>query len=86
MTPRKITLEAWRTAEYGNDGPTMDTVRRWAREGNIQPPPEKHGRTYYVCPSARYTVTGAKATAKRLIERINDGSKTTQHAPARLAR
>lgn len=32
----------------------MITVRRWAREGRIQPQPKRHGRDYYVQSCARY--------------------------------
>lgn len=53
-TPKKITLEEWVLATYGDKRPSILTVRRWCREGRIWPAPEKHGRAYYVRTDARY--------------------------------
>lgn len=52
-----VKLSTWISENYrgSSEAPGMVTVRRWAREGLIQPPPEKHGRSFYVVPSARYT-------------------------------
>lgn len=33
----------------------LNTLRKWARSGMIQPPPQKVGREYLVKPDARYT-------------------------------
>jgi hypothetical protein len=52
---KRISLETWLVLTYGDDAPTLDTARRWAREGKIYPKPEKHGRAYFVVPEARYT-------------------------------
>lgn len=52
--PRLITLEAWLAATYGSGVPSVNTARRWVREGRIWPPPEKHGRAYYLKSDARY--------------------------------
>lgn len=52
--PKLITLEAWVAETYG-EALTLDTARRWCREGRIRPMAEKHGRTYFVTPDARYT-------------------------------
>lgn len=54
QAPKLITLEAWLTATYGENGPSILTARRWCRDGNIWPAPEKHGRAYYLRPDARY--------------------------------
>lgn len=54
MRERLSTLEAWATARYGEETPSIRTLRRWCREGNILPLPKKHGRTYYVADSAQY--------------------------------
>lgn len=54
MAAKLITLEAWAAATYGEDAPHINTLRRWARDALIVPTPEKHGRTYYVSPGARY--------------------------------
>lgn len=50
---KKITLEAWAAPRW-SPPPSIKTLRRWARECRIFPPPEKVGRTYYVDPEARY--------------------------------
>lgn len=49
-----ITLAKWAVLQYGEDAPTIQTLRRWCRDAKIFPIPEKHGRTYYVEKSARY--------------------------------
>lgn len=55
MAAKLITLEAWASATYGEAAPHLNTLRRWARDALIVPTPEKHGRTYYVRPDARYS-------------------------------
>ena len=52
---KRITIESWIALNY-SDPPSVLTVRRWIREGRIYPLPEKHGRTYYLTPTARYVV------------------------------
>ncbi|WP_459703207.1 excisionase [Stutzerimonas marianensis] len=67
-----LTLEEWARQTYETP-PTLNTLRRWAREGLIQPPPEKHGRSYYVYPAARYIEPGVSLRSDRylsLVERI----------------
>lgn len=54
-TPKLISLEHWLQAIYGEDAPTIDTARRWCRDGRIYPAPQKHGRSYFIAPDARYT-------------------------------
>lgn len=65
MTPKYIRLETWLKQTYGDDAPKVATARRWCNDGKIQPPPQKHGRSYFVHPDARYT-----AAPPRLIDRI----------------
>ena len=48
------TLEDWARTTYGESGPAIATLRRWAREARIHPAPVKHGRTYFVQPDAAY--------------------------------
>jgi len=50
---RKITLQAWAVRHY-DPPPGIATLRAWARDGKIQPAPQKVGRTYYVHPDARH--------------------------------
>lgn len=74
MDARLITLEAWSRAEYGDDAPHVATLWRWVREGKILPKPEKHGRQYFVLPTARYV---KNPRASRLLRAIY-GTETTQ--------
>lgn len=71
-----ITLEAWLSLTYA-DGPTIETARRWCRDGLIHPLPQKHGRTYYVSPEARYTRGSA-----RLVDRLRDQAANEQNQAA----
>lgn len=67
MSPKRISLETWLKATYGDDAPSIDTARRWVRAGKIYPAPEKHGRSYFVYPWARYT----EQPKSRLIDRVH---------------
>lgn len=49
-----IPLEKWAEQQYGEDAPSIYTLRRWARDGKIRPVPRKHGRTYFVQADASY--------------------------------
>ena len=52
MTQKKITAAAWASARY--DPPPSDWVlRRWCRDGEIYPAPERVGKTWYVAENAR---------------------------------
>ncbi|QFH71037.1 excisionase [Enterobacter sp. E76] len=48
-----VTLEEWAEDTY-TCPPSVATLRRWARNGNIYPPPERHGTRYQVEPNAIY--------------------------------
>ncbi|HEF0022023.1 TPA: excisionase [Citrobacter amalonaticus] len=48
-----VTLTEWACLYY-KDPPPIGTLRRWARNGNIYPPPEKQGREYKVRDDAFY--------------------------------
>jgi hypothetical protein len=67
--PKLITLEEWIRLTYG-EAVNIGTARRWCRDGRIYPAPQKHGRSYFVCPEARYTDPHAPPRP-RLIDRIN---------------
>ncbi|MBH3005906.1 excisionase [Serratia ureilytica] len=82
-----LTLEEWSEKTYESKRPSIKTLRRWARSGNIYPAPEKHGREYRVKPNAIYikpkSFNLARALQKTgeievspLIERIINGKKT----------
>ncbi|ECG8260422.1 excisionase [Salmonella bongori] len=49
-----LTLKTWASKIYPDNPPALTTLRRWARNGNIYPPPELHGREYRVSPDAFY--------------------------------
>jgi len=47
----KITLAKWAERNF-DPPPHISTLRAWARDGKIYPPPLKVGRTYYVADDA----------------------------------
>jgi predicted site-specific integrase-resolvase len=50
-----LKLEQWARAVFGANAPkSIATLRRWARQGNIVPKPDKVGRDWLVKPEARY--------------------------------
>ncbi|WP_419235842.1 excisionase [Serratia fonticola] len=49
-----LTLEEWIKTIYSSDYPSLQTLQRWARNGNIYPPPEKLGKQYRVREDAIY--------------------------------
>ncbi|AHG22156.1 excisionase [Chania multitudinisentens RB-25] len=84
-----LTLEEWGTKTYKSKPPSIKTLRRWARNGNIYPAPEKHGREYrvqenaiYIKPKsfqlARDLHKAGAITLPPLIERIIHGEKTNK--------
>ncbi|EAA7555665.1 excisionase [Salmonella enterica subsp. enterica] len=54
MTMSLVTLKTWGKITYPDNPPPLTTLRKWARNGNIYPPPELHGREYRVNPEAFY--------------------------------
>lgn len=68
----KLTLAEW-AADHFRTPPSINTLRKWAREGRIAPPPIKHGRSYYVEPNSYYREVeklGRRTSGGSLIERI----------------
>lgn len=51
---RWIKLETWVRDEYGDDAPDPRTWRKWAQEGHLYPPAERHGKCWYVRPGTKY--------------------------------
>lgn len=49
-----LTLEEWSQKNYASDYPSIQTLQRWARNGNFYPGAEKHGRSYRVKEDAIY--------------------------------
>ena len=65
--PNLVTLEDWAAFVYGDARSGIGTLRRWARNGNLDPPAQKHGRTYFVQPDACYV---DRAIENRLVYRM----------------
>ncbi|EGT4370535.1 excisionase [Cronobacter malonaticus] len=68
-----ITLTTWAKKTYPDNPPALVTLRRWARNGNIYPPPERHGREYRVTPDAFYIST--KKAGASLVQHHPNGRK-----------
>lgn len=51
--PKQITLADWAKAQFATV-PHVNTLRKWAREKQIQPAPKLVGRSYLVMPAAKY--------------------------------
>lgn len=67
---QQTTLDHWRQINFAEHcRPTLNTARRWAKQGRIDPPAIKHGRRYYVRPDAVYTDKPQPAK-RRLVDRI----------------
>lgn len=66
MTTEMLPLDVWASTIYGEHRPCDVTLRRWARDGKIQPIPTKHGRAYFVHRSARYVAHGQMAAPPKL--------------------
>ncbi|MFM2058433.1 MAG: hypothetical protein RLY71_2818 [Pseudomonadota bacterium] len=64
----KITLSEWASRRY-SPPPSAWTLRRWAREGDIHPAPERVGKAYYVDEHARRLSAGSSG-APTLVQRI----------------
>lgn len=77
MKIQLMRLERWAVEKYGEDQPSIHTLRRWARDGRIFPAPVKQGRSYYVQPEAEYLDYAAPQTgaSNSLIGRIHESAK-----------
>lgn len=64
---KKILLTAWAEKNY-DPPPSLFTLRRWARDGEIFPLPEKAGKSYYVEENARRI--GASNHGMTLVDRL----------------
>lgn len=71
MTAGRITLELWLEQTYAEAcRPTINTARRWAKAGKLEPPAVKEGRSYYVDPGARYNANPTPKRPSRLVDRL----------------
>ncbi|CAI0822764.1 Excisionase-like protein [Serratia proteamaculans] len=73
-----LTLEEWCNDIYPGKKPTLQTLQRWARNGNFYPAAEKHGKQYRLVPGAIYI----DPKDPRLGKKIKDAQSPQ---PARLA-
>lgn len=56
---KSVPLPDWAAIHY-SPPPSLYVLRKWVREGQIYPPPEKVGKAYYVRPEARrHVATGS---------------------------
>lgn len=53
VSMQKLSLIKWAN-KYYDEPPSVGTLRRWVRNGNIYPAPELEGREYKVDPDAFY--------------------------------
>lgn len=51
---RLVTLQQWATSVFGEYAPCGATLYSWAKNGFIQPSPQKAGRRWFVEPDALY--------------------------------
>lgn len=63
---RLVKLETWATSEYGDDAPDPRTLRRWAQDGHLYPPAERHGKCWYVSPQTKYTAHNGGSIIDRM--------------------
>lgn len=52
MTTKRIPISRWAAARY-DPPPSAWVLRRWCRDGEIYPAPERVGRDWYVDENAR---------------------------------
>ena len=62
---KQILLLAWAEKHY-DPPPSLWTLRKLARQGEIFPPPEKVGRDWYVFEDARRQTAGRPSLVSRL--------------------
>jgi hypothetical protein len=67
MNHELIPLETWIERRYAVRPPSIQTVRKWVRQGKIYPAPKKEGRAYYIRPDAGYVEGNAD-----LVSRLSD--------------
>ena len=66
---KKITLKAWAAARY-DPPPSARTLQKWAREGDLHPPPVKLGRCYYISPKAMHIREMLAGEGSGLVEQL----------------
>ncbi|MBM3071694.1 excisionase [Lelliottia sp. RWM.1] len=77
-----LTLEEWAEAKYRSNPPSLNTLRRYAKESMFTPPASKEGRYWRVREDAEITGNIAKPMIKKsdspALQRIlSDGCSPT---------
>lgn len=67
----KVPLHAW-AAQHYTPPPSAWVLRKWVRDGEISPAPEKVGREYYVEETAIRIVPGRPPS---LVDRLKAGQR-----------
>ena len=62
---KRIPLCDWAATLY-SPPPSLWVLRQWARQGEIYPPPERVGRSYYVREDARRQTEARPSLVSRL--------------------
>ncbi len=68
----KILLTDWASRRY-SPAPSAFVLRKWCRDGEIYPPPEKVGRDWYVDETAK-RLTGAEPARGGLVRQLQNAS------------
>ncbi|MBB1199640.1 excisionase [Enterobacteriaceae bacterium 89] len=77
-----LTLEEWRAERYRSNPPSMETLRRYAKQSMFTPPARKEGRFWRVREDAELTGNIAqpvicKSDSPTLQRILSDGCQTT---------
>lgn len=70
---KKIPLAKWAAAHY-DPPPTRWVLNSWVRRGEIYPPPERVGTTYYVSEGARRQTGAPVEPRPSLVDRLKAGA------------
>ncbi len=74
-TPRRVLLATWAASYFGEDAPSVHTLRRMVRDRRIVPAPTLVGKHYYVPPAATLVEDAPSALVGQL--RGARGTRTT---------
>ncbi|ECY3256775.1 excisionase [Salmonella enterica subsp. enterica serovar Alachua] len=77
-----LTLEEWAAAKYRSNPPSLNTLRRYAKQSMFTPPARKEGRFWRVREDAELTGNIAQPVIRKsdspMLQRIlSDGCQTT---------
>ncbi len=72
-----LTLEEWSEKTYESKRPTLQTLQRWARNGNLYPAPQKHGKEYRVREDAIYIKPNSMSMSTKILKAHKDGHART---------